>query len=110
MCERPLRSICKLECVTLESERPIPFVEEEERTAATNHQKILKSVVLKVGKESASGIVQHSDARLFCYVFKGSVAPVTVEPVGQPRRLADIKIVESIVVEVTRGHTVVAVS
>ena len=64
----------------------------------------------KVGEQGAGGIVEHADSGLFRYVFKGPVAPVAVKPIGQSRGLANIEIVEAVVVEVARRHAVVAVN
>ena len=89
---------------------PSPLIQEEQGAAAANHKKILKPLVLKVGKQSARSIVQHADSGFLRYIFKCSVAAVAVEPIWQSRRLADIEIIESIIVEIARGHTVVAVN
>ena len=94
----------------LSAKVPSPLIQKEQRTAAANHKKILPPLVLKVGEQSARGVVEHADSGLFRYVFKGSVAAVAVEPIWQSGRLADIEIVEAVIVEVARRHAIVAVN
>ena len=86
------------------------MIQKEQGTAATDDKKILESLVFKVGEQSARSIVEYADSGLFRYVFKGPVATVAVEPVWQSGRLAYIEIIESVVVEVPRRHTIVAVN
>ena len=65
---------------------------------------------MKVGEESARGIVEHADPGFLRYVFKAAIAAIAIKPVGQSCRLAYIEIIESVIVEVAHGHAVVAVN
>ena len=89
---------------------PSPLIQKQQRAAAANHKKILPSLVFKVGEQGARSIVEHADAGFFRYVFKRPVAPVAVKPVWQARRLANIEIIEAVIVEVARRHAIVAVN
>ena len=88
---------------------PSPLIDEEQRTATTNDQKVLQSAVVEVRKQRARRIIEYGDSGLFRYIFKGPVAAIAIEPIGQSRRLADVEIIKSIVVIITGSHTVVAV-
>ena len=99
----------KLEGISLNRECAISLIEEQQWAAATYHQKILQTSVLKVGEERAGSVVQYTDAGLFGDILKRSVAAVAVEPIGQSRRLADVQVVVAIIVEVAGGHAVVAI-
>ncbi len=82
---------------------------EEQRASATNHEKVLASLVIEVGKQGACRVVEHADSGFLRNVFEGSVAAVAIKPVGQSCRLGDIEIVETVVVKVACRHAVVAV-
>ena len=107
--ECSLRRPRELKGVPLDRERAVSLIEKEQRAPATHHQQVLQPLVPKIGEERARSAVQHSDAGLFCHVFKSPVALVSIKPVRQSCRLADVKIVEAIVVIVAGRHAVVAV-
>ena len=86
------------------------MIQEEQRATAANHEEILMPLVLKVGEESARGIIEYTDSGFFCYIFKCSIAPVTVKPIWQASRLADIEIVETVIIEIARCHAIVTVN
>src|SRR5277367_582616 len=109
MGERSLGGMLKLERVALQREGPIPLIEKQQGTAAANHQQVLAPLVCKVGEQGARGVVQYANPGFFRYVFHGPVAPVTVEPVRQSRRLADIEIIETVIVVIPDCYSVVAV-
>src|ERR1700678_1247650 len=110
MGEGSLRGTLKLEGIVLEREGPIPLIEKQQWTAAANHKKVLTPFVLKVGKQGACSVVQYPHSSLLGDVFHRSVTAVAVEPVGQPGWLADIEIIEAVIVIVAGGHSVVAVN
>ena len=92
-----------------EGEGAVALIEKEQRAAAADDEKVLESVVAKVGEECACGVVEHIDAGLFCHVFEGAIAAIAVEAIGQAGGLADVEVVEAVVVEIADGEAVVAV-
>src|SRR5579859_839544 len=68
------------------------------------------AMVVEVGKERARRVVEQSQAGRFGNVFKRSVAAISVEPVGQPRRLTNVQIVEAVVVDIGNRNPVMAVN
>ena len=108
--ERSLWRTGKLEGVGLHGKGPVALIEKEHGTGAANDEKVLKSRIPKVDEQGAGGIVEHAHSGLFRYVFKGSVALVAVKTIGQSRGLAEIEIVEAVVVEVAHGSAVVGVN
>ena len=110
MGKRPLRRALELERVLLDRKRSIALIEKKQRTTTANDQKVLPSFVFEVCEQGARRVVQHADAGLLRHVFQRPIAPVAVEPVWQARRLADIQVIESVIVVVTRGDPIVAVN
>src|SRR5215469_13520992 len=109
MRERSLGRTREFEGITLERKGAVSLIQEEQGAASTNYKKVLESLVLKIGKQSACATVEYTDSRLLRYVFKCAVAPIAVEAVWESSRLAHIEIVESVIVEIARRHTIVAV-
>ena len=108
--EGSLRRTCKPEGIALDGEGAVALIEEEQGTGAANDEQVLEPPVLKVGEQSAGGTVEHADAGFFRYVFKGSVTAVAVKPVWQSGRLADIEVIEAVIVEVARRHAIVGIN
>ena len=105
-CGRPR----KLEGIALEQEFPVALVQKEQRTAAAHHQKILDSLVFEIREQRARRAIQHAHSSGLGHIFEGSVAAIAIEPVGKSGRLADIQIVESVVIEISHRQAVVAVN
>ena len=99
-----------LKASRFEGEGAVALIEKEQRPGAANHQQILASAILKVGKQRARGVVEHAHSGLFRYVFKRAVAPIAIEPIRQAGGLTDVQVIETVVVEVASGHSVVAVN
>lgn len=85
------------------------MIQKQQRSAAANHQQVLKPSILKIGEESTRGVIQHTDSGFFGHVFESSVATIAIKPVGQSRWLANIQVIEAVIVEVASRNTVVAV-
>ncbi len=99
----------ELEGITLEQELAFALVQEEQRTAGANHEKILQSLVLEIREEGAGCVIQHVHSGLLRHILEGSVAALAIEAVGKPRGLADVEIIEAVVVDVSRRQAVVAI-
>src|SRR3984957_9329139 len=110
MRERSLGRSLELEGIALDQKRSVALIEEEQGAAAANHQQVLPPLVLKVGEQRTSGVVEHPHSRFFSDVFEAAIAPVAVEPVGQARRLANIEIIEAVIIEITHRDAIVAVN
>ena len=61
-------------------------------------------------KSAHVGVFENADSGCLGYVLKRSIAPVAIEPIGKACRLANVKIVEAIVVDVTDRNAVVPVN
>ena len=67
-----------------------------------HHDQVLAAVIVKVAKKRARRVFEDPDAGRFSDVFEGSIPSVSIEAVGKAGRLADVKIVEPIVVDVSK--------
>ena len=105
----PCGGCANLKASRLSGKFSVALVQEQQRAAAANHQKILHALVLEIGEQRAGGVIQHSDAGCFRHIFKCSIAAIAIEAVGKSRRLADVEIIKSVVVEISGGQAVVAV-
>ena len=99
----------KLEGIGLEGKFSVPLVAEKQRSGSANHQQILQTPVFKIREQSAGRGIEHADAGLFGHILKGSISAIAIEPVGKSGGLANIEIVETILVEVAHCHAVVSV-
>src|SRR6185312_14921442 len=86
-----------------------PLVEIQKRPGSADYKKILDSLVFEIGEKRAGSVVENAEAGLFRYVLECSVTAIAIEPVRQAGGLADIEIVEAVIVEVAHRDTVVAV-
>ena len=80
------------------------LVEEEQRSAAANDKKVLHAFVLKVGEKRTSGAVQDAYPGFLSHILESAVATISIETVGEASRLANVKIVASIAVEVAAAN------
>src|ERR1700676_4495811 len=108
--ERSLRRPRKLEGIAFQRKLSVPLIQKEQRPAATNHQKILEPFVLKISEKRASRAIQHADSRLLRHILKRSIPLIVIETVRKSRRLADVQVVESVVVNISGRQAVVAVN
>ncbi len=99
----------KPEGVALEQEFSLALVEEKQRAAAAHHQKILNPLVLEIREQCASCAVKDIYSCGLGHVLKGSIAAIAVEPVGKASGLTDIKIIQSVVVDISHRQAVVSV-
>src|SRR6185369_7075052 len=107
--ERSLWRSGKLERVPLQGKRSVALIEEEQGSGAAHNQQILPAPVQEIDKECACGAVEHANARLVSNVFKRAIPTIAIQAVGQTVGLADVQIIESVVVEIARRYSVVAV-
>ncbi len=68
------------------------------------------AAILKICKQGARGNVEHAHAGLFRYIFKGAVAAIAIKAIGQAGRLADVQVIEAVVVVVAHCNAVVAIN
>ena len=99
----------ELEGIALEQKLSFPLVQQEQRTAGANHEKVLHSLVLEIREEGAGRVVQHVHSGLLRHILEGSVAAIAIQAVGKPGGLANVQVVEAVVVDVSRRHAVVAI-
>src|SRR5258708_2522912 len=109
MGEGALRGACELKCVALEGKCSGAVIEKQKWAAATNDEEILHTLIFEIGEQRAGGGVEHTDAGFFGDVVEGAVAAIAIETIGKSRRLADVEVVETVVVNVGGGEAVVAV-
>ena len=76
------------------------LVQEQERSARTHDYNILKPVIIEVCKERTRRIVEDPKARGFGDVFKSTISTISIKAVGKTRGLANIEVVEAIVINV----------
>ena len=110
MCESSLGRPHKVESIAFAQKFSVPLIQEEQRAAAANHQEVLKPLIFEIREQSASRAVQHAHSGLFSHIFECPITAIAIEPVGKSRRLADIHVIQSIVVEISRRQAIVAVN
>ena len=98
--ESPLRGIGELERAGLLSKLSVAFIQEQKRTAGAHDDYILATAIVEVGKERARRIIEDAQARCFRDVFECPIAPVSIEAVRQARWLANVEVIETIIVDV----------
>ena len=67
------------------------------------------TVIVNVGKQSAGSIVENTHSGCLGYVLEGPISTIPVKPVREACRLADVKLVKAVVIDVANGQSVVAV-
>ena len=110
LCESSLRRLVELESIALEGESSISLVQKEQRPAAANHQEILEPFVLEVCKQCAGRGIQHADSRGLGDILERSIAAIAVKPVRKTCGLANVNVIEPVVVDVAHRHAIVTVN
>ena len=110
MRERPLRSIHKVEGIAFLLKLSISLIHEQHRPGGADYQKVLEPFILKICKERRSCPVQHPDSGGLRDILKSSITAIPVQPVGKSRGLADIEIIQTVVVEVSRSQSGISVN
>ena len=90
----------ELECVWLLAKFAATLIQKQQRAAGAYHNQVLSPVVVDVGKKRARGILKHAYSGCFRDVLKGAVAAVSIKPIGKTGRLANVKVVESVIVDI----------
>src|SRR5262249_8370123 len=108
--ECSLGRIEKLEGVPLERKRSVALIQKQQRPAAANHQQVLNTLVFEVGEQSARAVVEHRYAGFIRPVFESAIGTVAVEAIRKPSGLADVQIVESVIVKVASCYSVVTIN
>jgi hypothetical protein len=106
---RALESPVEAERVGDAGESALSVVQEEDRSRAQAEDEVLVAVVVHVGEEGLRRVVEDGQARPLRRVLEGAVTPGPVEPVGKPRRLGDVEVLEAVAVGIADRDTVVAV-
>ena len=107
--ESSLRRVRELERVGLLAKLAAAFVQKQQRAVGAHHDHVLTAIIVEIGEERAGRVFQDAQAGRFGDVLKRSVAAVAVEPIGQARRLANVEIIETVVVDVGDRNAVVSV-
>src|SRR5882724_5641383 len=107
--ECALRRTRKLKRIAFERKFAVALIAKEQGAAPADDQKILKPLVFKIREQRAGRSVQDANTRFFRNIFECSIATVVVQPVGKSSRLADIEIVETIVVKIACRQAIVSV-
>ncbi len=107
--EGSLRRVGKVKCVWPFPEFATALIDKQQGAIRADHDHVLAPVIIEVGEQGAGGVFQNTEAGMLGDVFKRAVAAIAIETVGKPRRLADIEVIESVVVDVSNRDSVVAV-
>ena len=91
-------------------ELSVALIDEEKRAGIAYDEQILQATIFEIGEQRAGSGIKDSDAGFFRDVFERAVAAVSVEAVWQARRLTDVEVVETVVVEISCSDAVVAVN
>src|SRR5258706_12040485 len=82
--------------------------QKQKRAVGTHDNYILASIVVEVGKERARGVVEDPQAGRFGNIFECSISPVSIEPVGESRVLANVEIVKAVAVDVCDRDSIIS--
>ncbi len=107
--EGALRRRGEVEGVWLLVKFSVAVVQEEQRAVGADYDEVLAAVIVNVDEEGAGGVFDYAYAAGLRDVFEGAVAAIAVEAVGQASGLADVEIVEAVIVDVADGDAVVSV-
>src|SRR5579863_5006024 len=99
----------KAKRIVSEGEGAIVLILIEQRAGAAEDEEILEAAVAEIGEECGCSVVEHADSRLVGDVLEGAVPTIAIEAVRQAGWLADVEIIEAVVVVVARCDTIVAV-
>ncbi len=88
---------------------PSPWLRNSSGPERAEHDQILMAGVAEIGEQRAGGFVQNAEAGALGDVFGGAIGPDLVEAVGQAAGLADIDLVDAVVVDIADGDSLVAV-
>jgi len=86
------------------------LIDEEKRAGIAYDEQILQATIFEIGEQRAGSGIKDSDGGFFRHIFERAVAAVSVEAVWQARRLTDVEVVETVVVEISCSDAVVAVN
>ena len=98
--ERSLWSIGKLKRAWFLEKLAAALVQKQKRAARAHDDRILPPIIVEVGKQRACCVVEDSQAGRFGDVLEASISAVSIKAIGQTRGLANVEIVEAIVVDV----------
>jgi len=98
--EGSLGRICKAECIGLLTKLAATLVYEKQWSTRSHYDYVLTPVVAEVSEQSTRRVFQNSQPRDFCDVFECAVAAIPIKAIGQACRLANVEIVEAVVVDV----------
>src|SRR5208282_3912051 len=101
MRERSRRSIHKVERIAPLLKLSIALIDDQE---------VLEPLILEIRKERTSGAVQHADSSRFRDILESAIAAIAVQPVGKSRGLANIEIIQTVVVKVSRRQSSIPVN
>src|SRR6185312_1246045 len=88
---------------------PAAFIQEENRSGGTQHDKILPAGVAEIKEERAGSIVEDADAPGLRYILEIAAGMVSVKPVGEAARLADVDLVYAVAVDIPYRDAVAAI-
>src|SRR6266446_316898 len=108
--KRSLRRSGKMKCIWPQAEFSASHIQKQQWPARPYNNQVLPAVVINVGKQRARRVSKKPHSRRFRDVLERPVSAVPVKPVGKPRRLANIQVVESVAINVANRHAVVPVN
>jgi len=91
-------------------ELSISLIHEQHRPGGADYQKVLEPSILEICEKRTSCPVQHPNSGCFRDILKSAIAAIPVQPVGKTRGLADIEIIQTVVVEVSRSQSGISVN
>ena len=107
--ECTLRRSREIEGMFFELEFIGAIVCKQQRATAGHDKQVLVPPVLEVCKQCAGSCIENVESGALSHVFKCSIAAIPVQAVGQPGRLTDIHVVETVAVEIPHCDSLVAV-
>ena len=107
--QHTLERLVEAKGVGNDSKSSFAVVEKKERPRAGRQHQILIAVVVDVDEERLRGVVEHPEAGALGNVLERAVATCAIQPIGEPRRLRDVEILEAVAVGVADRHAMMAV-
>ena len=105
-----LGSLSEAESIRLQPKSSPGVITKQQRAGGTDHDQVLVPVVVYIGEQRTGSVVQHPHAGCFGHVFEGPIAPIPVKAVGQAGRLANVEVIEPVVVNVACRDPVVSIN
>src|SRR5271157_43899 len=106
----PLRRLSETEGIRFQLKPSSSLILKEQRTCGAHDDKILMTIVVHVDKQCARCIIKYADSCGLRHILESPIPPVAIKSIRKAGRLAHIKVVKAIIVDIPNGNSMVTVN